>query len=246
MTFTGDKPIERAISIDPLTDTVFSSVHHAQQTAVIDGASDTLTTLVATGPGDPTGTATDEIGRRVYVAYSQGNRVTEIDTDASALTPFATHDLVVGNAPRGVATDPGVDRAYVGVRDFGTLAVITDGVVGSPVSLGMTPSPPAVDTSTHCVFASGDTGLAWKTAKVCDPDTPALQIATLETLVARCTADGGVEGALLKKLEQIAAAPNANARAGKIGALRHQVDAQTGKAVDSACAPSILALLDAL
>ena len=36
VTFTGDKPIERAISIDQMTDTVFSSVHHAQQTAVID------------------------------------------------------------------------------------------------------------------------------------------------------------------------------------------------------------------
>ncbi len=245
VTFTGDKPIERAISIDPLTNTVFSSVHHAQQTAVIDGTTDTLSALVPTGPGDPTGTATDEIGQRVYVAYSQGGRVTEIDTSATALTPFATHDLAVGNAPRSVATDPGVGRAYVGVRDFGTLAVITNGVVGTPVSLGMTPSPPAVDTSTHCVFVPGEAGV-WKIVKVCDPDAPALQIDTLAALIRRCTADGGVEDALLKKLEQVASAPNANARAGKIGALRNQVQAQTGKAVDAGCAASILALIDAL
>jgi DNA-binding beta-propeller fold protein YncE len=243
---TGDKPIERAISIDPLTNTVYSSVHHVERTAVIDGATDTLSTLVPTGPGDPTGTATDAIAQRVYVAYSQGNRVTEIDTDPTAFTPFATHDLVVGNAPRGVATDPGVSRAYVGVRDFQTLAVITNGVVGAALPLGLVPSPPAVDTTTHCVFVSGDAGPNWKIVKVCDPDTPTLQTDTLKVLIDRCTTDGGVQAALLNKVDQITSAPNANARAGKIGALRNQINAQTGKVIDAACAPTILDLVDAL
>jgi len=131
------------------------------------------------------------------------------------------------------------------VRDFGTLAVITNGVVGSALPLGLVPSPSAVDTTTHCVFVSGDAGPSWKIVKVCDPDSPTLQTATLKALIDRCTTDGGAQDALLNKVDQVASAPNAAARAGKIGALRNQINAQTGKAIDAACAPAILELVDA-
>ena len=109
----------------------------------------------------------------------------------------------------------------------------------------MTPGPPAVDTSTHCVFVPDDAGIHGRSSRSPTRTPPRSRSTRSRRSSRRCTADGGVEDALLKKLEQVASAPNANARAGKIGALRNQVGAQTGKAVDAGCAALVLALIDA-
>jgi hypothetical protein len=70
--------------------------------------------------------------------------------------------------------------------------------------------------------------------------------ASLETLIGRLVSDPGVAAALQAKVEAVAAAPNGNAKAGKVAAFDNQVDAQTGKAIGAADAALLEQLVAAL
>lgn len=70
--------------------------------------------------------------------------------------------------------------------------------------------------------------------------------ATLQTLVSRFSTKADVTSGLNAKLAAAATAPNANARAGQLGAFENQVRAQTGKALTSEQAAILLRLAAAL
>ena len=59
--------------------------------------------------------------------------------------------------------------------------------------------------------------------------TVAVTCGALKSLVGRWVSNGGIADALSAKVDAICAAPNANAKSGKIGAFDNQVAAQTGK-----------------
>jgi len=58
--------------------------------------------------------------------------------------------------------------------------------------------------------------------------------AGLEALIRQLVPDNGVAASLVAKVESIASAPNAQAKAGKLGAFDNEVDAQAGKAISPA------------
>lgn len=76
--------------------------------------------------------------------------------------------------------------------------------------------------------------------------TVTVDAASLETLIARLVGDTDVASSLQGKVAAIGAAPDATAKAGKLAAFDHQIDAQTGKAVDASTAALLEQLAAAL
>jgi hypothetical protein len=162
-----------SVAIDDLANRVYVAIHHEQYVSVIDGETDSLVANIALIPqGDPTDVAVNPNNHYVYVAYSQGNAVTEIDTGPSGLGPYEQTNLVVGDGPRFVQVDPGIDRAYVSVINFYQLGIVTAGIVEEdPLQLDIIPAFTGVNTKTHCAYTSGDDRVTLrKVLKICDAD----------------------------------------------------------------------------
>jgi hypothetical protein len=68
----------------------------------------------------------------------------------------------------------------------------------------------------------------------------------LDNVIARLVTDPGVAASLQQQVNGIASAPNANAKAGKLGAFINLVNAQTGKSITPANAAILIALAKAL
>jgi len=108
----GTKPM--SVAIDDLANRVYVAIHHEQRVSVIDGDNDSVVANIDLIPqGDPTDVAVNPNTHHVYVAYSQGNAVTEIDTGPLGLGPYEQTNLIVGDGPRYVQVDSDIDRAYV-------------------------------------------------------------------------------------------------------------------------------------
>ncbi|MDX6682847.1 MAG: hypothetical protein QOG94_2886 [Solirubrobacteraceae bacterium] len=163
--FTDDKPLD--VAVDTTANRVYGAIHHANELAVVDGSTDTLLSQIGVLAGNPFGVAVDSVNHRVYVAENLGNQIVMLDSGPTGTGPYGQMNLPIGDAPAFVATDPGLDAAYVGIRNFLELGVIVHGVVQSPIALGFIPGKPAVDLASHCVYVAGPASPNAKLARLC-------------------------------------------------------------------------------
>ncbi|MDX6704664.1 MAG: hypothetical protein QOI48_510 [Solirubrobacteraceae bacterium] len=163
--FTHDKPLD--VAIDRSANRVYGPIHHANELAVIDGATDTLLNQIPVLAGNPFGVAVDNVHHRVYVAQNLGNQIVDVDSGPTGQGPYSQTNLAVGDAPASIEVDAGLDTAYVGIRNFLQLGVVTHDVVQSPISLGFIPGKPAVNPASHCVYVAGSLGADRKLARLC-------------------------------------------------------------------------------
>jgi hypothetical protein len=95
-------------------------------------------------------------------------------------------------------------------------------------------------------FSATATDAAGNVATGSTSFTVGVTFSDLEALVSMFSTDAGVANGLNAKLSAAANAPNANAKAGQLGAFENQVNAQTGKALTAAQAATLLRLIGAL
>lgn len=177
------------------------------------------------------------------------------DTAGTSLTCTATS--AGGTSAQSVtvqvdATPPGV--VYSG--NAGTYAVneqVTIGCDSSDATSGVA-SDTCVDVDAPAYsFGGGDhtlsaaaTDVAGNAGAGSTTFTVVVDAAGLGALIDALVGDSGVASSLKSKVDAIFDAPNANAARGKIGALRNEIEAQTGKAIDEDSAEILLGLLDSL
>ncbi|HEY2075326.1 MAG TPA: putative Ig domain-containing protein [Streptosporangiaceae bacterium] len=152
-----------SLAVDSTTNTVYAAEPGLAQVAVIDGATDEITTNVATGTGTrPYRLAVDQSTDTVWAADPSG-RLIGIDGATDAVS---TDIPLSGTEPISLAVNGGTNTIYVGdlrnsqviVLDGKTGAVITDIAVG-PALYGLD-----VDQSSGVVYASASftsTGTTW-------------------------------------------------------------------------------------
>jgi hypothetical protein len=95
-------------------------------------------------------------------------------------------------------------------------------------------------------FAATATDKAGNTGSGSGSFTVTVNAAALNTVIARLVTDPSVAASLQQQASAIAAAPNANAKAGKLNAFINAVHAQTGKSITPANAAILIALAKAL
>jgi subtilisin family serine protease len=161
---THDKPLD--IALDRTAGRVYAPIHHADELAVMTTAG-VLAPYIPVLAGNPFGVAADHINHRVYVAENLGNRIVAVNSGPAGVGPYTQTNLTLGDAPASVEVDPDLDTAYVGIRNFLALGVVTHDIPQSPIALGLIPGKPAVNPNTHCIYVSGPSGPVNKLARLC-------------------------------------------------------------------------------
>jgi len=160
----------------------------------------------------------------VYDRAGNSTSVTVPEIDVDSVAPVITFS---GNA--GVYT---VDQTVA----INCLA--TDALSGIDVSRTTCPSvnAPAYTllVGQNNVLQASATDLAGNTTSASTSFTVGVSCTSLSSLVRTFTSDAAVANGLLAKVSAICSSPNANSKAGQIGAFDNQVRAQTGKALTAA------------
>jgi YVTN family beta-propeller protein len=151
------------IAVDPATDTVYAGVNVTSNVgglAVINAATNTLTSTITTGVGFPEAVAVDPATDMVYAGYnvpgdveSPGAYVINGATNSVSGTIDTPYDLV------NLAVDPVSGLLYT--LDGGSVtgySLATDTATGT-VNLGSTSVGLAVDPQTATVFATPEVGV---------------------------------------------------------------------------------------
>ena len=161
---THDKPLD--VALDRTAGRVYAPIHHANELAVMTTAG-VLQPYIPVLAGNPFGVAADSINHRVYVAQNLGNRIVDVNSGPAGAGPYTQTNLTLGDAPASVEVDPDLDTAYVGIRNFLQLGVVTHDIPQAPIALGLIPGKPAVNPNTHCIYVSGPSGSGTKLARLC-------------------------------------------------------------------------------
>lgn len=166
----GVKP--NNVDVDPLANRIYVSIHHQQLVSVIDGNTDTrVSPDIPTLAADPTDVAVDPVAHKLFVAYSQGNRITEIATGSAGLGPYTAAPVhyVVGDGPRQLALDAGLGRTYAMILNFGQVRTVENGVVLPAVAVGGSQDDLNVNTTSHCLYVTSRS--PHRVVKLCEADT---------------------------------------------------------------------------
>ncbi len=142
-----------AAAVNPLTNKVYVANQNSANVTVIDGATNSTTTV---GVGNnPVSVAVNPVSNKIYVANQNDNTVTVIDGATNT-----TLTVNVGFSPNAVAVNPATNKIYVanqgnGGNIAGNVTVI-DGATNSTATLnvGGQPFALAVNPVTNKIFVS--------------------------------------------------------------------------------------------
>ncbi len=148
------------IAVNPVTDTVYAAYRGLDpQVAVIDGATDTITTVLVNGipdvsAVDPVGIAVNPVTDTFYTA-NYGESVSEYNGTTNALISTAN----VGGLPLGVAVNPGLGTLYLPVSiDANNVSLVDGGATGVTGTLPLSYfSQPAVDPDSDTLVVDSAT-----------------------------------------------------------------------------------------
>ena len=110
------------IALNETTDRVYVTHGDEDKLTVINGATNSIITQIATGD-HPSGVAVNELNNHVYVTNYLADTLTIID----GATNTVIQTLSVGDGPQGVAVNPNTAKVYVANRNDDTVTVIQDG-----------------------------------------------------------------------------------------------------------------------
>ena len=207
------------------------------QVAFIAGATDnvaaSLTPSCAPGSG-----ATFPIG---------ATRVTCSATDAAGNTGEASFTVTIVDTTPPTVAYTGNAGSYTVDQMVNIQCTATDGGSGVAATTCADITAPAFSFAVGMnAFSASATDRADNTGHATTSFTVVVPTESLQTLVSRFCINVDVADGLNAKLAAAARAPNANARAGQLGAFENQVRAHAGKALSADQAATLLRLVAAL
>lgn len=148
----SDGPVD--IGVNPNTNLIYvgRTVHFGGQISVIDGATNSVSTIGGLG-AHPISLAVDPVTNRIYVANQLSNNVSVIDGGTNSVV--ATIGGFVG--PIGVAVNPLTNRIYVGNTGGSNSISVIDGgtdTIVATIALSADPFRIAVDPITNHIHAT--------------------------------------------------------------------------------------------
>ena len=142
------------IAVNPNTNFIYvgRTIHFGNQITVIDGATNTASTIGGVGT-HPVSLAVNATTNRIYVANQLSNDVSVIDgATNSVITTIAGF-----SAPVGVAVNPLMNRIYVGSSGGSNTLSVVDGATDTlvaTIAITADPSRIAVNPSTNRIYVT--------------------------------------------------------------------------------------------
>jgi YVTN family beta-propeller protein len=164
-TVNGD-PTIAGLAVDPALGRVYVSESFSDDVAVIDTATDTVTTRIAVG-SNPGEIAVDTSTNMAYVANVFGGSVSEIDLSTDSVTRTVTvgyGDTYPFTYPWSIAVDPSTGGVFVLTEDNGQIYSISGGAatllatLSSSVQGALDYVPLVDDPSTETLYALDQAG----------------------------------------------------------------------------------------
>lgn len=141
------------IAVNPNTNRIYvgRTVHFGGQITVIDGATNSVSTIGGLG-AHPVSLAVNAITNRIYVANQLSNNVSVVNGGTNGVI------TTIGGfaAPVGVAVNPVTNRIYIGNSNTDSISIIdgnTNTIVAT-IALGADPFRIAVDPTTNRIYVS--------------------------------------------------------------------------------------------
>src|SRR6266404_2999009 len=125
-----------AAAVNPVTNKIYVTNECSNNVTVIDGATNTTTTVLA--GTNPFSVAVNPLTNKIYVTNINSNNVTVIDGVTNTTTTVAA-----GAAPFSVAVNPATNKIYVANGTSGTVTVI-DGVTNTTTTVAADTTPVGV------------------------------------------------------------------------------------------------------
>ncbi len=162
--FAGQFP--NAVAVNPVTNKIYIANSGSNNVTVVDGATNTFTTINDTHATTPVAIAVNSLTNMVYVANSGSNNVS-VFSGAIGSTPAAYVTTITngnGLGPSAIAVDAYLNQVYVTNSTSGNITVIngaTNAITATRAS-GTTPSAVAVNSATGFFYVAnaGDNTVA--------------------------------------------------------------------------------------
>ena len=133
-----------AVAVNPVTNKIYVVNFSSGNVTVIDGASNTPTTVTDPNAINPVAVAVNPVTNKIYVANNGSGNVTVIDGATNSTTTVSA-----GSSPVAVAVNPVTNQIYVANSDSNNITVIagatntpttvTDPNAISPIALALNP-----------------------------------------------------------------------------------------------------------
>ncbi|MGA8222072.1 MAG: putative Ig domain-containing protein [Candidatus Acidiferrales bacterium] len=149
----GDSAL--ALAANPVTNKIYVAESRGNNVAMIDGASNTITTI-ATG-NFPVAVAVNPVTNKIYAVNQTDGTVTVIDGASNT----ATSTITVGTQPSAVAVNSVTNKIYVANFVGSNSVTVIDGATSTAtttVSVGLGPRSVAVNSTTNQVYVADYTG----------------------------------------------------------------------------------------
>ncbi len=162
--FAGQFP--NAVAVNPVTNKIYIANSGSNNVTVVDGATNTFTTVNDTHATTPVAIAVNSLTDLVYVANSGSNNVS-VFSGAIGSTPAAYVTTITngnGLGPSAIAVDANLNQVYVANSTSGNISIIngaTNSITATRAS-GASPSAVAVNSATGFFYVanSGDNTVA--------------------------------------------------------------------------------------
>lgn len=138
-----------AVAVNPVTNTIYAALAGTSGVAVIDGATNTVTTTIASGFSSPNAIAVNPSTNKIYVTNAGTNDVTIINGAGNTTTT----GIAPSTNPYGITIDNVRNRVYVANLGTNTVSAI-DGATNAvtTVTVDSGPSSIAVNSLTSRVY----------------------------------------------------------------------------------------------
>jgi YVTN family beta-propeller protein len=165
-TVLGAGQFPNAVAVNPVTNKIYIANSGSNNVTVVDGATNTFTTITDIHATTPVAIAVNSLTNMVYVANSGSNNVS-VFSGAVGSTP-ATYVTTITNgnglAPSAIAVDANLNQVYVANSNSGNISIIngaTNAITATRAS-GTTPSAIAVNSATGFFYVAnaGDNTVA--------------------------------------------------------------------------------------
>ena len=147
----GDSAL--ALAANPVTNTIYVAESRGNNVAVIDGASNTITTI-ATG-NFPVAVAVNPVTNKIYAVNQTDGTVTVIDGSSNTVTST----ISVGTQPSAVAVNSVTNKIYIANAGSNSVTVIdATANTTTTVTVGLGPRNVAVNSATNQIYVADYTG----------------------------------------------------------------------------------------
>ncbi|MGB9336226.1 MAG: Ig-like domain repeat protein [Candidatus Acidiferrales bacterium] len=162
--FAGQFP--NAVAVNPVTNKIYIANSGSNDVTVVDGATNTVSTINDTHATSPVAIAVNSLTNVVYVANNGSNNVS-VFSGAIGSTPAAYVTTITngnGLGPSAIAVDANLNQVYVANSTSGNITIIngaTNAITATRAS-GTTPSAVAVNSATGFFYVAnaGDNTVA--------------------------------------------------------------------------------------